>query len=230
MTTFDCEYKRPTIDLPDENFFKSVGQGAEAIVYEGMFFGKQCILKQRLPKTYRHPDLDLRLLRQRTVQEIRCLGRLLNIISVPRIFSVFPLNYSFIMEKINGQKVKDYLIELSEKFSPLIIGKIAKTIALMHNSNIVHCDLTTSNMIISSQNDNQIYLIDFGLSQVSKDSEEKAVDLYVLERSLGSVHSDIPQVFDLLLKEYFNTVNGREQIHTKLKEVQQRGRKRSMLG
>jgi TP53 regulating kinase and related kinases len=56
---------------------------------------------------------------------------------------------------------------------------IGKGIANMHDLNIVHGDLTTSNMIYKS---GIIYWIDFGLSCQSTNIEEKAVDLYVLER------------------------------------------------
>lgn len=79
----------------------------------------------------------------------------------------------------------------------------------MHNSGVVHGDLTTSNMLLkppialeiemkdsvltpfallNSDNIGTVYMIDFGLSYVSNNPEDMAVDLYVLERAIGSAH------------------------------------------
>jgi tRNA A-37 threonylcarbamoyl transferase component Bud32 len=43
-------------------------------------------------------------------------------------------------------------------------------------------------------------LIDFGLSFVSNLVEDKAVDLYVLERAFASTHPDSEPLFDAVLK------------------------------
>ena len=70
---------------------------------------------------------------------------------------------------------------------------IGSTLAVLHDGGLVHGDLTTSNMILR-QNENEggkrdLLLIDFGLSFNSALAEDKAVDLYVLERALLSLHS-----------------------------------------
>ena len=49
--------------------------GAEARVTSGVFCGKECVVKRRLPKEYRHPVLDNRLRKARTLHEARCLVR-----------------------------------------------------------------------------------------------------------------------------------------------------------
>ncbi len=77
---------------------------------------------------------------------------------------------------------------------------IGGAIARMHDTNTIHGDLTTSNLILRSNekslvrtyNRNKIQskqvLIDFGLSFMSTMIEDKAVDLYVLERAFISTH------------------------------------------
>jgi TP53 regulating kinase-like protein len=52
-------------------------QGAEAKIYKINFENKIAILKERLPKRYRHPDLDKKLSVQRInfVQQILCRNR-----------------------------------------------------------------------------------------------------------------------------------------------------------
>ncbi len=67
--------------------------------------------------------------------------------------------------------------------------EVGKAIAMMHDAEIVHGDLTTSNILLRS-NDRKldIVLIDFGLGSMKPSIEEKAVDLYVLERAFISTH------------------------------------------
>lgn len=223
--TFDCEEKRPKVQLPPMEYYSVISQGAEAILYRGFFFGRPCVIKQRIPKEYRHPELDARLLKQRTVQEIRCLSRLAGIVNVPQVYVAFPLNHSFVMEDIPGKSVKHSLLGCNDWIP--IAAKIGKALAAMHNANVIHGDLTTSNMLLHQD---QVFLIDFGLAQVSKVAEDKAVDLYVLERSLGSVHSELQGLFTAILDEYWNLVTDKTNTKIKLSEVQKRGRKRSMIG
>nr|BAC36594.1 unnamed protein product [Mus musculus] len=52
-----------------------VQQGAEARVFRGRFQGRAAVVKHRFPKSYRHPELEARLGRRRTVQEARALLR-----------------------------------------------------------------------------------------------------------------------------------------------------------
>ena len=60
----------------------------------------------------------------------------------------------------------------------------------MHDAEIVHGDLTTSNIMIRDDSNapDQVVLIDFGLGAMKPTAEDKAVDLYVLERAFISTH------------------------------------------
>lgn len=71
-----------------------------------------------------------------------------------------------------------------------IMTSIGRSIASMHAIDVIHGDLTTSNMLLRSTTPPSIVLIDFGLSYVSSLVEDKAVDLYVLERALASTHPE----------------------------------------
>lgn len=71
---------------------------------------------------------------------------------------------------------------------------IGKILAKLHDINIIHGDLTTSNILISNYSDENayvLYLIDFGLSFQRDNVEDKAVDLYVLERAFLSSHPNM---------------------------------------
>ncbi len=74
-----------------------------------------------------------------------------------------------------------------------LANTMGMVMAQLHNLKMVHGDLTTSNMMISTNNDpaNQplkLVLIDFGLAKRTESAEERAVDLYVLERALVATH------------------------------------------
>ncbi|KAJ7583971.1 hypothetical protein C8J56DRAFT_1054492 [Mycena floridula] len=77
----------------------------------------------------------------------------------------------------------------------------------------------------------RLVLIDCGLSYQSNLVEDKAVDLYVLERAFSSTHPDAEPMFSSVLKAYEKTM-GAEWISIKkrLDDVRLRGRKRSMVG
>lgn len=78
----------------------------------------------------------------------------------------------------------------------------------------------------------KIYFIDFGLSSVSKQLEDKAVDLYVLERALLSTHSQQAEhIFEHILKGYCEThLKGVDKVIERFEAVRLRGRKRTMIG
>ncbi|RIB13081.1 hypothetical protein C2G38_2144736, partial [Gigaspora rosea] len=49
-----------------------IKQGAEARVYTAPFLTRTAIIKERFPKTYRHPILDNKLTTRRVTQVINC--------------------------------------------------------------------------------------------------------------------------------------------------------------
>ena len=152
---------------------------------------------------------------------------------------------------------------------------IGSEIAKMHLADIIHGDLTTSNMILrhpSAQNtpntslvwlffyfdelQNDLImscikvLIDFGLAYNSNLVEDKAVDLYVLERAFASTHPESEPLFASVLEAYGKKIgNEWGTIRRRLDDgaliitpifclaqwlfgfsVRLRGRKRSMVG
>ncbi|KAI8943012.1 hypothetical protein NX059_001050 [Plenodomus lindquistii] len=75
-----------------------------------------------------------------------------------------------------------------------------------------------------------IYLIDFGLTTASIQDEDKAVDLYVLERAFSATHPAAEPLFQEVLKAYGESYKGGKGVLKRLEGVRMRGRKRSMLG
>jgi len=96
---------------------------------------------------------------------------------------------------------------------------------------------TTSTTTIDISNELQNYrpltyplitLIDFGLSSISHSIEDKAVDLYVLERAFQATHPQSEKLFVAVLKGY--RTHDTDKTMTRLEAVRKRGRKRSMVG
>lgn len=101
----------------------------------------------------------------------------------------------------------------------------------MHDKDLIHGDLTTSNMLLKPPLDQMnIVLIDFGLSFISALPEDKGVDLYVLEKAFLSTHPNTESVFEAFLKSYSISSKNANPVLKKLDEVRLRGRKRSMVG
>lgn len=78
-----------------------------------------------------------------------------------------------------------------------------------------------------------IILIDFGLAaQATKQSqdEDRAVDLYVLERAFAATHPSAESLFQEVLRTYGNSFSEAKRVLKRLADVRLRGRKRSMLG
>jgi Kae1-associated kinase Bud32 len=97
------------------------------------------------------------------------------------------------MEYLSGKTVKEYLNETGDIEIAFLIGK---DLATIHEQDCIHGDLTTSNMMIDG---GRLSWIDFGLSYVSLLEEDKAVDIYVLERAILSTHPKIGKEFVLCL-------------------------------
>ncbi|KAM6979960.1 EKC/KEOPS complex subunit TP53RK [Aplochiton taeniatus] len=216
-------------------------QGAEARVYRAMFLGKPTIVKERFPKLYRHPILDEKLTHRRTVQEVRAILRCRKAgISAPVVYFVDYNSHAIFLEDIVGSiTVRDHIAstQLSQtkpgEQLDLLAKKIGQILARMHDEDVVHGDLTTSNMLLRTSADNgemDLVLIDFGLSYISALPEDKGVDMYVLEKAFLSTHPNTEALFEKLLKSYTASSKKSTAVIKKLNEVRLRGRKRSMVG
>lgn len=212
-------------------------QGAEAKVFSSTLVSKPVIVKERFKKAYRHPILDEKLTHRRTSQEVRSIARCRKAgILTPIVYFVDYISHKIYMENIeNGILVKDVingmLANSQESQLSVLAEKLGTLLGQMHSIDVIHGDLTTSNLLLKDGTD--LVLIDFGLSYISSLVEDKGVDLYVLERALLSSHPSTEYFFQNVLKSYSKAVDSNEkaqEIITKLDEVRLRGRKRVMVG
>jgi len=240
----------PKILSETKSPLKLVTQGAEAFVYETtyLFPTKPACLKYRVPKAYRHPVLDARLTKHRILAEARLLARCRREgVSVPALYYVDPDGGWIMTEWIDGGTVRN-LVETvlknheKELELAILMAKIGTVIGRLHASDIVHGDLTSSNLMLrlpiaSSKSPTvdallhaDVILIDLGLGSVSLLDEDKAVDLYVLERAFISTHPRAEGLFQEVLTAYGSSSKGARIVLKRLNDVRLRGRKRSMAG
>jgi len=195
---------------------KLIFQGAEARVY---LIDKK-VLKQRISKSYRHPNLDESLRKSRTKKEAKILEKAISLkINVPNIIKQDKFDLE--IEYISGEKLSDNLNFYSKEKQNNVIKEAGKQISLLHKNDIIHGDLTTSNMILSKEN--KVSIIDFGLGYISKKIEDKAVDLHLIKQALEAKHfENHEELFKNLIKNYKSKDS--KKVLERLKAVEKRGR------
>ncbi|KAI6794405.1 hypothetical protein KC363_g5778 [Hortaea werneckii] len=162
--------------------------------------------------------------------------------------------------------------ERIEKGVKELLARIGTVVGRLHAAGVVHGDLTTSNLMLrrdggsegeegeggavagTGENgelgresggadlEGEVVLIDFGLALQSVADEDRAVDLYVLERAFGSTHPREEYLFPEVITAYQRTMNelggsvkgaklgAGDVVVRRLEDVRMRGRKKSMIG
>lgn len=197
--------------------YRIIKRGAEADVYLIPWYKTMAISKLRSPKKYRNITLDNLIRGRRTIHEATMLNDVKTTgIKTPFIYFLDPKRAEIIMEYIDGENVKNIL-------SPEIGFEMGKYVSILHNKNIIHGDLTTSNFI---KRKDDLYLIDFGLSFYSQRIEDMATDIRIIKEILSSAHIQIfYDTYKRFLKGYeLNTNNNFSRILKVVKDIEARGR------
>ena len=197
---------------------KLIQQGAEAKIFLDEKNNK--IIKDRISKSYRIPEIDKKIIKQRTKAETKLLEKASKIIlsSSPENSKE---NNKIIMEYIKGEKLSESLNNFSFDKQKNILRKIGESISKLHSQDIIHGDLTTSNMILK---DNEIFFIDFGLGYISKKVEDKAVDIHLLKQALEAKHFQYwRELFEEFKKAYSKNYPESKQIFERMTAVERRG-------
>ncbi|WP_423791958.1 bifunctional N(6)-L-threonylcarbamoyladenine synthase/serine/threonine protein kinase [Methanocaldococcus indicus] len=202
-------------ELPKE----LIGKGAEANIRKEKYLDYyDVVIKERIKKSYRHKDLDERLRKGRTNREAKLLALVKDLdVKTPYVFDVDLENKKMVIEYIKGKVLKDIIEKDIE-----LAYKLGKVIGTLHKNNIVHNDLTTSNVIVK---DNQLYIIDFGLAKITDIDEDKAIDLIVFKKALQSTHYyRFEEIWDKFLKGYKEEIKNIDEILKLMEDVEKRKR------
>jgi TP53 regulating kinase-like protein len=201
-------------------------KGAEASLFLEEWHNRKVIMKRRLPKKYRLPELDLEIRSRRTVHEPNIIHKAKEAgVPTPTIFMVDVAEANIIMEFVEGKQVKEILDHVSPEERLSLSGHIGRMIGRLHKHGIIHGDLTTSNMILTPYG--KVVFVDFGLSERSKELESKGVDLHLMKRALQSTHYKYArECFEAVMKGYTEVVGNEEtkKVSEKIREIEKRGR------
>ncbi len=195
-----------------------VRQGAEAKLFKTVFGGKPALLKARIPKEYRCRQLDDLLRATRTSREASLLRKARGLgVRTPAVYSVDRGKKEILMEFVEGPRLKDVL----SKKNLGLCRPVGEAIAAMHASNLIHGDLTTSNILVKGK---ELYFIDFGLGYGSARLEDKAVDLLVFQKTFEATHVELmPKGWNLVLEGYLEK-GGSKTVVRHMEKVRERAR------
>ena len=195
------------LKLPDD----LIAKGAESNIVKSNYLGEKAVIKDRIPKGYRIPEIDNKIRKARCKEEAKLLSDAKRAgVKTPVLYDVNLEDKAITMEEIEGVMLKEVI---DDDLAFRLGGEISK----LHSSDIIHGDITTSNILFS---DGKLVFIDFGLGRYSQLKEDKAVDLLVLKKSLQSIDYNLAlRYFDLVLKGY-----GDESILNAIHDIESRGR------
>ena len=198
-----------------------IQQGAEALIL--LDKKQRIIIKRRIKKSYRIPEIDDRIRKLRTRSEAKLLEKASKAIFVPKVLKFDEKGKEIALEFIDGKKLSEHLDNFSLNKQKEICMEIGKNTAKLHNLSIIHGDLTTSNMILTEKN-GQVYFIDFGLGFISHKFEDKAVDIHLLKQAIEAKHfKNWKNLFNEFLKGYKNSKDYKIVLE-RLKKVEKRRR------
>jgi TP53 regulating kinase-like protein len=203
-----------------------IKKGAEASLYLEEWHDRKVIMKRRLPKKYRIPELDLMIRSQRTTYEPHIIHKAKEAgVPTPTIFMVDVSDANIVMEFVEGKQVKEVLDKVSKEERLSLCKLIGRMIGRLHKNGIIHGDLTTSNMILTPYR--KVVFVDFGLSERSIELEPKGVDLHLMKRTLHSTHyKHAKESYKTVMEGYAELVGMEEakKVNGKIREIEKRGR------
>ncbi|MBD3208998.1 Kae1-associated serine/threonine protein kinase [Candidatus Woesearchaeota archaeon] len=195
---------------------EEISRGAEAVIYRE----DHHVTKARPRKTYRHPQLDAMLRKQRTRKEAKVLQQLKKLrIPGPTLLDTDDKQAIIMMSDVTGERLRDVLDDDTG-----LCEHIGRHVATLHDHDLIHGDLTTSNMI--RRPDGSVALIDFGLTFHSTRIEDKAVDLHLFRQALKSKHHAVAdEAWKRFLKSYHS--KQKKTVLQRLRVVEKRGRNKA---
>ncbi|HLC92820.1 MAG TPA: KEOPS complex kinase/ATPase Bud32 [archaeon] len=205
-----------------------VKQGAEARIFLGTYLGRKCIVKIREPKIYREKALDEKIIKERMRTECGMLSRAKKAgVRTPAILKIDLKERTIITEFIEGKTLKEELLKsgkgktISDSEVEKLCTQMGKMIAKLHCADLVHGDLTTSNIILHN---GKLVFIDFGMGEVSSKVESKAVDLLVLRKTFAATHFKIMEKWEAVERAYCAGFEGAKDVLEQMAQVEARAR------
>ncbi|ELZ55086.1 MULTISPECIES: bifunctional N(6)-L-threonylcarbamoyladenine synthase/serine/threonine protein kinase [Halorubrum] len=205
-------------------------RGAEATVAVSGAGDDRRVTKRRVAKSYRHPELDRTLRRERTVAEARLTSEARRAgVPTPLVYDVDLATATLTLQYVGE---RDLAAALDERWTE----RVGRRLARLHRAGMVHGDPTTRNVRVSpgGRGDGrsnggagetpETYLIDFGLGYHTGHVEDHAMDLHVFEGSIRATATD-PDPLIAAFEAGYDSV-GDPEVIDRLRDVADRGRYR----
>lgn len=214
---------------------KILSRGAEAVIYlEG-----DRVIKERLKKSYRLPELDKKIIKHRTKSETKIMKKAAEIVNTPKPEDIKEED-KIIIPFIDGDKLSEKLNSYDKKKQEEVMRKVGIEVAKLHKEGIIHGDLTTSNMILQNKGGftterraisdkrsgsagktrqeggsktdeyGEVYIIDFGLGSFNGKYEQKGVDIHLLKEALEAKHFENWENLFASFKEGYESIDPSE--------------------
>lgn len=163
-------------------------RGAEADLFLSQLPPWKVVVKRRVRKAYRHEMLDTRIRKERTARESSALrDAKIAGARTPSILGLDLERFSIIMTFVDGLLARDVIDTMSGARRLPLLEELGRQVGFLHSEGIVHGDLTTSNVIVAE--DGNPFIIDFGMSAMSSEQEDRGTDLHLFQRSLVATHA-----------------------------------------
>ena len=191
-------------------------QGAEATVR----FDGDRVVKERVPRSYRHPTLDERLRTERTRQEARLTSEARRHgVPTPLVRDVDPQDARIVFQHVGET-------DLREGLSESRVADVGRWLARIHDAGFVHGDPTTRNVRVGARggHPDRTVLIDFGLGYYTQEAEDHAMDLHVLAQSLAGTADDPETLLSAAEDAYRTESDHADAVFASLDDIEGRGR------
>jgi len=205
-------------------------QGAEATVS----IEADRVVKERVPRSYRHPDLDERLRVERTRQEARLTSEARRHgVPTPVVRDVDLRESRLVFQRVGTADLRESLTERH-------VRAVGRHLARIHDAGFVHGDPTTRNVRVRRRNtppneravdDREpapsrpaTFLIDFGLGYSTDEAEDHAMDLHVLAQSLAGTADDPETLRSAAEAAYRDESDHADAVFASLDDIEGRGR------
>lgn len=187
------------------------GKGAEAEVRETVFNGRPALRKTRLQKKYRIRQLDAMLRARRTRREAKALRIAReNGVPCPELFLEDNRKNELVIEKLEG------ILSSRKKLSCAEARQAGEILARLHNAGIIHGDFSTSNLMNVG---GRVFVIDFGLSEFSRELEQRADDAIGFEKSVEG-----PEPLRCFRKGYAGLALDSKNVFARMRQILSRAR------
>jgi Kae1-associated kinase Bud32 len=223
-TTDSTDDTEPTSSV--QSVESVVRLGAEATVSPATWMGRATVAKRRLPKGYRHPELDARLRGERTRDEAALLLAARRAgIPVPVLYDADRAGSTLTLEQVPGPTLRQALEADPDGVAAARLRALGDAVGRLHEAGLTHGDLTTSNVLLPDPADaGRLVLIDFGLGAFGEEPEPRGVDLHLVEEALAATDARHRALFSAFLEGYAASSRRAPAALQRLDDIRQRGR------